>query len=47
MKTVVESSEIACPVSQRREMIHKKGQGKNSMEKKKSNLLEGNYGNKP
>ena len=47
MKTVVESSEVACPGSHRREMTHKKGQGKNSIGKKKSKLLEGNYGNKP
>ena len=39
MKTVVESSEVACQGSHRRDVTHKKGQGKNSMEKKKSKLL--------
>lgn len=44
MKSEVERNEVTCPRSHRKEVTHKKAQGKDSMEKQESTLLEGNAG---
>lgn len=46
MKTEVESSEVTSSRSHRKELNHRKIQGKDSTEKQKWKLLEGNDKNK-